>query len=472
MSQLGAPGIADSVRVDADQATLLPQARTLWSTKQFYLLAILLAASVCSYIDRGVLPLLQEKIKPELGLSDADLGIATGPAFALFYALSSLPIARLAERLDRRKLLATTVALWSVMTAACGMAGGLWSLAAARLGVGLGEGGYVPTAHSLLSDHFPRRQRGFAMAVLSTGAPIAGMLMPLVGGYVAHVFGWRAAFYFLGAGGLVLALVIGITLRDPRAVGTAAGVRAQSFGDDLRWLFTNRAFAWLFLAGALTGIGKGGFGTFLPSFMMRVHHLNLIEAGSVIGISGLAGLAGTFLGGYLADRFAGERGRSYPLICAIGGVITAALYFSAMFQTAWIPTFVLLVAAMFASDMKTGPNYAAVQNLVPVRMRATAAAVFMIAATLIGSSVGPIVAGLVSDSVASARFPITYGAFLTTCPGGRAAAGAAPALVEACQVAGASGLQSALKFVALAFGAAGVAFYMCSRSFRPHENEA
>ncbi len=442
-----------------------------WTRRQILVLALLLAASVCSYVDRYILPLLQEMIKPELRLSDVQLGLATGPAFAIFYSLSGLPVARLAERFDRRRLLAATVTFWSIMTALCGSAGSLVSLVAFRLGVGAGEGGGVPVSHSLLSDYFPRKQRGLAMAVLSTGAPIAGITMPFVGGYVAHIWGWRVAFVTLGMSGLILSLLILLTLRDPRTDGVTPRPRNEAFWTDIRWLFGNRAFAWLFVAGALMGIGKGGFATFLPSFMMRVHHLDLVQTGGVIGISGVAGVVGTFVGGYLADRFADERGRSYPLVCAVGGIITAAFYFGALYQTAWIPTLILLIGGTFASDMKTGPNYAAVQNLVPARMRATATAVFMIAATLIGSSVGPLIAGFASDYAASSHFPAALGKFLQACPGGKPPAGSEEALVTACKVAGASGLQLALNINAAACAGAGVAFFMCSRSFRPHEEE-
>jgi predicted MFS family arabinose efflux permease len=435
-------------------------------------LALLLAASVCSYVDRYILPLLQETIKIELHLSDSALGLATGPAFAMFYALSSLPVARLAERFDRRKLLTATVAFWSTMTAVTGMANSLSVLVLCRFGVGAGEGGGVPTSHSLLSDYFPRNQRGMAMAVLSMGAPIAGILMPLVGGYVAHVWGWRVAFFALGGAGLVLAAAIYLVLRDPRTGNRVPRNEPQPFARDLRWLFGNPAYAWLFAAGALMGIGQAGFGVFLPSLLMRVHGLGLVEAGTVLAIGGVVGVAGTFAGGYLADRFGGGRGQSYPLVCALSAVLTGIGYLGALFSSAWPVVFMFLVLAMCTSDMKTGPNYAAVQNLVPVRMRATAAAVFMIAATLIGSSTGPLLAGIVSDAVADAAFPAHLGEFLAACPGGRAPAGAAASLAEACLAAGGAGLETAMKVVALSYVGAAVAFAMCARYFAPHDGEA
>lgn len=446
--------------------------RVWWTRQQIVVLSLLLAASVCSYVDRYILPLLQETIKIELKLSDSALGIATGPAFAMFYAISSLPVARLAERFDRRKLLSATVAFWSMMTAVTGMANSWLVLVLCRFGVGAGEGGGVPTSHSLLSDYFPRNQRGMAMAVLSMGAPIAGILMPLVGGYVAHIWGWRVAFFTLGGAGVILAAIIFFVLRDPRSTSTVQRDAPEPFFRDLRWLFSNPAFAWLFVAGAMMGIGQGGFGVFLPSFLIRVHGLNVVEAGTILAIGGVVGVVGTFAGGYLADRYGSGRGQSYPLVCALSAILTAIGYLGALYSSAWPVVFAFLVVAMCTSDMKTGPNYAAVQNLVPVRMRATAAAVFMIAATLIGSSIGPLLAGVISDIVAGAQFPARFGEFLTTCPGGRAPDGSAADLVEACRSAGSTGLESGLKVIGLAYIGSALAFLMCAKYFAPHDTGA
>jgi predicted MFS family arabinose efflux permease len=358
-----------------------------------------------------------------------------------------------------------------MMTAMTGMANSLAVLVLCRFGVGAGEGGGVPTSHSLLSDYFPRNQRGMAMAVLSMGAPIAGILMPLVGGYVAHVWGWRVAFFTLGGGGVVLAAIIYLVLRDPRTVSAMPQSEPQPFIRDLRWLFANPAYAWLFVAGALMGIGQGGFGVFLPSFLMRVHGLDLVESGGILAIGGIVGVVGTFAGGYLADRFGSGRGQSYPLVCALSAILTAIGYLGALYSSAWIAVFAFLVLAMCTSDMKTGPNYAAVQNLVPVRMRATAAAVFMIAATLIGSSIGPLLAGVVSDLVADTEFPARFGEFLTACPGGRAPDGAAAALVEACRSAGSTGLETGLKVIGVAYIGSALAFLMCAKYFAPHDTD-
>jgi MFS transporter, Spinster family, sphingosine-1-phosphate transporter len=451
--------------VPADPAVAL-QASRRWTGRQTLVLALLLCASIFNYVDRQILPVLQELVKADLALSDGQLGLITGPAFAIFYSLAGLPIARIAERVNRARLLGGAVALWSGMTALCGAATSLPMLVAARFGVGLGEGGCVPTSHSLLSDTFPTRQRGMAMAVLSTAQPAAGVLTPLVGGFVAHLYGWRAAFVTLGVLGLLLALAIFVTLRDPRRTAAATpDAEPQRFGTDLRWLLRSRAFVWLFVAGGFMGIGGAGVTVFLVSFIMRVHELTLVQASSILAANGLMGLIGTFIGGYFADRYAGARGRSYPLVCAVGALLSAALYLLSFAQSSWTLAAALLLAAGIATDLKNGPNYAAVQNLVPSRMRATAAAVFMLAATLIGSGVGPPLAGVLSDHFAQAAFG--SGDFAALCRGSGGLAESAR-----CRLASAQGLETALRIVACSYFGAAFAFYMCSRSFRPHEDSS
>jgi predicted MFS family arabinose efflux permease len=443
-----------------------------WTRYQAYLVFILLAVSICNYVDRGILPLLQELLKAELKLRDGDLGLLTGPFFACFYALSAIPLARLAERFNRVRLLAGMVALWSGMTALCGLASNLPSLIAFRLGVGFAEGGGVPVSHSLLSDNFPQRQRGLAMAVLSAAQPTAAMIAPIIGATIATVWGCRAAFVTVGLSGMVLALPV-LMLREPRDAKRSA-VDASSGSDgprsliaDVRWLFANKAYRWLFVAGAFMGMGNGGVGVFLVSYLMRAHERTLVEAGSVLGLIGAMGLVGTLIGGYAADRFAGERGRSYPLVCAIGALAAAILYLAAFAQAAWLPAAGLILAAGVATDLKNGPNFAAVQNIAPARMRATAAGVYMLGPTLIGFSIGPPLSGFLSDAFASFLYAGPAGTFETLCGAGRGGL----KITEACRAASAAGLTTALTIVTFAYFGAALAFYICSRSFN-HRAEA
>jgi predicted MFS family arabinose efflux permease len=340
-------------------------------------------------------------------------------------------------------------------------------LALCRVGVGMGEGGCIPTGHSLLSANFTPRQRGRAMAVLTAGTPVAAFFSPLIGGLAAQQWGWRAAFLILGVPGLILAVLIILTVREPRVANPETSAKPKRFLADARWLFSSPSFVLLFIATALTGLAIGSTNVFTGSFFIRQFGMSLRQAGLVMAVGiGLAGVAGNFLGGYLADRFAGERGRSYVLVPALGMGLAGALFLVTFSRDSWPAAVGFLFAANIAGDMRTSPVYAAVQNLAPAHMRATAAAVAMLAMTGIGTAFGPVIVGLISDASASGAFPADFGDFGELCPGGKAAKGATADLASACARASASGLRSAMLLVPLLYGGAMAFFYASSRSFR------
>lgn len=431
-----------------------PSERRIWSPYQIYVVALLLAVTVCNYLDRIVLGVLQEPIKHELHLSDAQLGLLTGPAFALFYSLSGIPAARLAERFNRSTLLAIAATVWSGMTALCGVAQNFAQLLLYRIGVGAGEGGCIPISHSILSDYFTPRQRGFVMSIVSMAPPFAMILAPVVGGLVAEGWGWRMAFIILGLPGIILALLVKFTLKEPRTAAKAVAAKARpkgAFMADVKWLLGNKAFVYIFVGGAFVGVANAGIAGFTISFLLRTHELSLPQAGGIVGMTGAAGLVGAMLGGLLADWFSGKRGRSYALVPALGSGL-AAVFFATAF---WIEdlriTVPMLLAAAVAYNMKNGPIYAAVQNIVPSTMRATGAAIFMVGATVVGSTVGPLLTGVISDTIAKNRFPEVLGSFSATCPGGRAPEGATEIIAAACAQSSAVGLQSALILMSVIF---------------------
>lgn len=445
-----------------------PTERRAWSPYQIYVVALLLGVTVCNYLDRIVLGVLQEPIKHELHLSDAQLGLLTGPAFALFYSLSGIPAARLAERFNRATLLAAAITVWSAMTALCGIANNFVQLLLYRIGVGAGEGGCIPISHSILSDYFTPRQRGFVMSIVSMAPPFASILAPIVGGVVAEGWGWRTAFLVLGLPGIILALLVKFTLKEPRAAKTAE-VKARPKGNfiaDFKWLLGNKAFVYIFVGGAFVGVANAGIAGFTISFLLRTHELTLSQAGGIVGMTGAAGLIGAMAGGVLADWFSGERGRSYVLVPALGSGL-AAIFFALAF---WAPDLriavPLLLAAAVAYNMKNGPLYAAIQNIVPSTMRATGAAIFMVGATVVGSTVGPLLTGLISDAIARQRFPEALGSFSATCPGGRAPEGASEAITAACAQSSAVGLQSALILMSVVFVISMGFLAMASRTIR------
>jgi predicted MFS family arabinose efflux permease len=450
---------------------LAEQPRTLWRPYQIYVVALLLLVTVCNYLDRIVLGVLQEPIKGELRLADWQLGLLNGPAFALLYSVAGIPVARLAERLNRSTLMAAATGAWSLLTALCATALGFGQLLLLRMGVGMAEGGCVPVSHSLLSDYFTPRQRGTVMSFVSAAPSLATILAPVIGGFAAEAWGWRTAFLIVAGPGVLLALLVKFTLKDPR-VAAAAGSKApprNSFWTDLKWLLRSRAFVFIFIGGAFIGIGNGGVVAFSVSFLIRDHHLPLSAAGGVVGLTGLTGLIGAFLGGVLADRLSGKQGRSYVLIPAIGSLLAFLAYGAAFTVSDWALALPLLLGASVAYNLKNGPLYAAVQNLVPSTMRATGSAVFMVGATVIGSMVGPLLTGFLSDRFAGAAFPL--GVFAQLCPGGKASAGAPAALVGACARASALGLKHALMTNAFAFILAAVFLALAAMAFRINDSD-
>ncbi len=445
--------------------------RKIWRPYHIYVVALLLLVTVCNYLDRIVLGVLQEPIKHELRLADWQLGLLNGPAFALLYSVAGIPVARLADRVNRATLLSIAVGAWSALTALCAATVGFGQLLLLRMGVGMAEGGCVPVSHSILSDYFTPRQRGTVMSFVSAAPSLATIFAPIIGGLVAEAWGWRAAFLVVALPGVFLALLVKFTLKEPRAAvaAGAAPVKRNSLATDFKWLLGTPAFVFVFIGGAFIGIGNGGVVAFSVSFLIRNHHLPLSAAGGVVGLTGLTGLIGAFLGGVLADRFAGARGRSYALIPAIGSVLAFLAYGAAFTVNSWTLALPLLLGASVAYNLKNGPLYAAVQNIVPASMRATGAAVFMVAATVIGSMVGPLLTGILSDRFAAAAFATGLGTFAQSCPGGRAIADAPAAIANACAQASALGLKHALMTNAFAFIIAAVFLGFAAKTIRINE---
>ena len=439
-----------------------------WTPTQIYSLLLLILLNLSNYLDRTIIGILSQPMKNDLRLEDWQLGVISGPAFALFYSLSGVPIARLAERVNRVTLISGALAIWSTMTALCGAAGNFFHLVLARVGVGAAEGACTPCSHALVSDLFPPRQRGFAMSLLTTSIPIAQLIAPIIGGVVAVAWGWRVAFAVVGLPGVLLAALIFFTMKVPReAAGSTHVHKASSFKADMKILFTNPAFVWLFAASAFMGQSITSTNIFTASYFVRQYELPLTQVGTIVGVgSGLAGLIGTFLGGLLADRYAGKFGRSYPIVCGVGALL-AGVFFTIVFtRDAWLLALPFLLLANVSTDMKNGPNVAAAQNLAPSHMRATASAILMVAVICLGSGIGPIVLGAISDHVAATSFPAALGGFKEMCVGGRAADGASTELVAACARASAAGLRGGLMAPCVTFFLAGICFIQSGRAIR------
>jgi predicted MFS family arabinose efflux permease len=436
-----------------------------WSGRQLWTLLLLFLVLTSNYIDRALLGILQEAVKADLGFSDTQLGLVSGPAFALFYALAGLPTARFAEGRNRARVLSGLIAIWSGMTMLCGLALNFVQLALSRAGVALGEGGCVPISHALMAERFAFRQRGRAMSVLASSSAVAAIIGPLLGAAVAEAYGWRAAFLCVGLPGLALALLVYLTLA-PQAAGAPdpAGPRRHALRHDIATLFRNRAFVGIFVGSAFLATANAGITFFAAPYLLRTYDLSLTEVSTIYAVAiGGAGFCGTFLSGYLADRWAGERGRSFVLIPAAGAAIASVTLITAFTRDTWWVAAVLLLFGHVALDCKS-PSMAAVQNISPPHMRATSAAVLMLAVTAFGTGLGPLFVGAISDLVAARSFPATLGAFTELCR-----PGVESEYPAACRTALATGVRGGLVIVCSLLLAASAGMYYASRHIdRPH----
>ena len=367
---------------------------------RIYALILLLLVYISNYADRQILGILTEAIKHEFGVSDSAMGLLGGFAFAIFYATLGVPIALLADRSNRRNIIAAATAIWSVMTAVCGLAGSFTQLLVARIGVGVGEAGGSPPAHSIIADLFPREQRATALAIYALGVPLGLVVGLFIGGSISQAYGWRMAFVALGAPGLLLALLVVFTLREPRRGQTdgVAPAAAPPLDTVVRFMWSQRSLRHAIAGATLTTlVGYAGV-QWWPPFLMRSHGLSIVDVGLFLAlVFGVASAFGTFMGGLLADRLS-KRDAKWG-----SWVVTFAILGSFPFGIAVYLTgdstlvFALIFIPAMASGLYLAPTFAMVQNLVGVGMRSVAAAILLFTINLIGMGVGPTLAGVLSD---------------------------------------------------------------------------
>lgn len=370
-----------------------------------YVLILLTLVYALNFIDRQILVILQESIKADMGLSDTQLGLLTGFAFAVFYVSVGIPIARWADIGNRRNIIALAIAVWSAMTALSGMTHNFFQLLLARIGVGVGEAGGSPPAHSIISDYYPPEQRGTAMSFYSTGVYIGVLLGFLIGGWINHTFGWRLAFLVVGLPGILVALLVRLTLREPvrgqaDKVKMAPGTRNQGakFSETIATLWRLKSFRYFSIGTGLAAFISYGTGNFLPSFLIRTHGFSSLEVGTSLAlIAGFGGGVGTFLGGYLADKLAVKDIRWYMWIAALPVFVNMPLLLLALFSSN--PTLVLafLFFATMSGAFYLGPAIATTHTLLSPRMRAMGSAILFLILNLIGLGLGPLFVGFLSD---------------------------------------------------------------------------
>lgn len=377
-------------------------------TSERLLLWTLLVVYIFNFLDRQIVTILAEPINRELGLSDTQLGLLTGLAFALFYAVLGIPIARYADRptSNRVGLISVSLVIWSGMTAVCGMAQNFTQLLLARVGVGVGEAGCTPAAHSLISDMVPAERRASAIAFYGLGIPIGTLIGKVIGGFLADSIGWRGAFFVVGLPGLALAAFVWVALREPRHGSIAVALRSAAppvarlgAGEALRELMGNRAFVLLAIAASFAAFLSYGKNVWSAIFFMRSHGLSASETGLWLGlVLGTAGGFGTWVGGWVADRFGRVNRRHILTGPAIGMALAAPLLFIAYSQTDWRAAMAIMVVTSILNAAYYGPTYALAQQLVRPQARATATALMVFAQNLIGLGLGPLLFGMMSDA--------------------------------------------------------------------------
>jgi MFS family permease len=385
-----------------------------------YLLGILMVVLAFNAVDRLALALVLQDIKADLALSDTQLGLLTGIAFALFYATMGIPIARWADRGNRVTIIALTTALWSAAVALCSLVGSFFQLLLIRIGVAVGEAGCMPPAYSLIADHFTRAERPRAIAIYMLGTPLSGLIGFFMAGWLNEIYGWRTMFVLLGLPGLALAALVCFTLREPRLAKPAATV-AGRIGDGspyqrepvattqpaqprlsevVRVLSTNATFRHLVLCFSLLSLFGSGLWQWQPAFFIRTYGMQTGELGTWLAlIQGLGSVLGLIGGGELASRFAANNERLQLKLMGIAyvgsAVTTALIYLSSSRYWAFGFTAICLIAG----SLCTAPLYAMIQTLVPQRMRAMSIAVLYLFANLVGLGLGPLLVGALSDAL-------------------------------------------------------------------------
>lgn len=366
-----------------------------------YALGVLVVVYTFNFIDRQILAILLPAIKAEFAVADWVLGFLAGSAFALFYATLGVPIALLADRYNRRNLIALALAVWSGMTALSAAAGSVMTLALARIGVGVGEAGCSPPAHSMISDYYPPEQRSTAMGIFTLGISLGIMIAYLAGGWVVENIGWREAFLIVGLPGLLLALIVRFTVVEPprghadRRADTEAppGVAFVA-----RFLLQRRSFLHMAVGSGLAAFGGYAIASFFPTYLVRSFGMSPsligVWLGLILGIAGGLGFAG---GGWVADRL-GRRGRRWSMWgVAVASLLGWACLFPVYLGTSAPAALAWFVVPAILSNFYLATTLAQAQGLVGLRMRGVAAALMLFILNIIGLGLGPQVTGILSD---------------------------------------------------------------------------
>lgn len=369
-----------------------------------YALVVLTLVYTFNFIDRQLLSILQESIKIDLSLSDSQLGLLTGFAFAVFYVTAGIPIARLADRSNRRNIVAVSVGLWSFMTAISGFVQSYSQLLAARIGVGIGEAGGSPPSHSIVSDIFPPEKRASALAFYSTGVNLGILFGFLFGGWLNEFFGWRVAFMVVGVPGIILAIIVRATVREPvRGLieNKKVSEKQVPFREVVSLLWQRKTFRHMAFACGLNAFVGYGTVNWIASFFIRSHEMSTGELGTWLALStGLFGAIGILLGGILGDKLAERDKRWYQWIPGLATILVVPFLLIVFLTNHQYVALVSVFIPGLLQNVYLGNSIATTHNLVGLRWRSTASAILLLVINIIGLGLGPFAIGFLSDFLA------------------------------------------------------------------------
>ena len=369
---------------------------------KYYVLSLLTVIGVFNYLDRGVLAMAMEPMKAEFGVSDGELGLMSGFAFALFYAVAGVPIARWADRGNRNHVITLTTSIWSAMLVMCSLVTSFSQLLVARVGVAVGEAGCVPPAQSLISEYFGRAERPQAMAIYWLCAPIATIVSYAGGGWLIDELGWRNTFLVIGLPGVFLAVLVKFTLREPRCIKGMQLVEKQpSFKEVIKILWRGRAFRNILVVFCASMFFEMGIAIWIPAFLIRSHGMNISEIGYWMGLGfGVSGLIFTYLGGHLAAGYASNREAFQMKWIAFANILSTFILIICFLSDSKITVLIMATIVMgVLTPLTIAPIFSIIQSLVEERVRAVALALILMVSHLIGMGLGPVVIGFISDFI-------------------------------------------------------------------------
>ncbi len=480
-----------------DAATARPGHETGFGTRTYrtYVLSSLLIVYIFNFIDRSIFAILTEPIKTSLLLEDWHMGLLGGLAFAMFYTTLGIPIARVAERKSRMMIIIASLTVWSLMTVLCGFATSFLTLFIFRLLVGVGEAGCTPPAQSVIADYFKPTSRATAASIYALGVPLGGMLAGLSAGpindYITghnvnalfgswgwtwaqnliaweNVEGWRIAFVAVGLPGVILAVIIGLTVKEPpRGYSDPPNANSKSAPDGfvvaLKGLMRKPTYVHVVTGAAIASFAGYGIAAFSTSFLLRTHNLTLTEAALIFSlVLGLMAAVGVFLSGYLADKLSKRYPTALSWMPALGMGLSVPLYWMGYLS----PTVTMMIPPLMLAAMLhyfyLGPMYAVSAGVVDSRTRATAVAITLFAVNLIGIGLGPTLAGVLSSVLKSMMLSnADLGLTIDAC---KVVADLSVDQAAACISANARGLQWTIVIFATLYGWAAIHYLLAGKT--------